>query len=66
VRNARCILTIGTNLFDSHPILGLEVRHALSKGACLISVDVRQTATTRQAGVWLQPKVGTDHVLLAG
>jgi predicted molibdopterin-dependent oxidoreductase YjgC len=66
VRNARCILTIGTNLFDSHPILGLEVRHALSKGACLISVDVRQTAMARQAEIWLQPKVGTDHVLLAG
>jgi len=66
VRAARCILAIGTNVFESHPILGLEIRHALSKGARLITVDTRQTTMARQSDVWLQPKVGTDHVLLAG
>jgi formate dehydrogenase alpha subunit len=66
VRDAACILAIGTNVFDSHPILGLEVRHALSKGAHLITVDARETSMARQSDVWLQPKVGTDHLLLAG
>jgi predicted molibdopterin-dependent oxidoreductase YjgC len=66
VRNAACILAIGTNVFESHPILGLEIRHALSRGAHLITVDARQTNMAKRSDVWLQPKVGTDHVLLAG
>lgn len=80
VRKAVCIITIGTNLFESHPILGLEVLHAInrsssdsrkksssgSKGACLITIDVRQTRLAQESDVWLQPKVGTDHVLLSG
>jgi formate dehydrogenase alpha subunit len=66
VRNAACILVIGTNVFKSHPILGLEIRHALSKGACLITIDARQTDTADKSDVWLQPKVATDQMLLAG
>jgi formate dehydrogenase alpha subunit len=66
VRDAACILAIGTNVFESHPILGLEMRHALSKGASLITIDARQTRMAQESDVWLQPKVGTDHVLLAG
>jgi formate dehydrogenase alpha subunit len=66
IRNAASILVIGANLFESHPILGLEIRHALSKGAQLITVDVRQTRLTKRSGLWLQPRVGSDHVLLAG
>jgi formate dehydrogenase alpha subunit len=66
VRDASCILVIGANLLESHPILGLEIRHALSKGASLITIDVRQTRTAEMSDVWLQPKIATDHVLLAG
>lgn len=66
VRNARCILAAGTNLSESHPILELEIRHALSQGARLITVDPRQTSLAKRSDVWLRPKVGTDHVLMAG
>ena len=66
VRNAACILTIGTNLSESHPILSLEIRHALSRGASLITIDTRETGLAKRSKVWLQPKVGTDHALLAG
>jgi predicted molibdopterin-dependent oxidoreductase YjgC len=66
VREADCILVIGANLFDSHPILDLEIRHALSRGAALLTVDTRQTKLAKEAALWLQPKVATDHVLLAG
>jgi predicted molibdopterin-dependent oxidoreductase YjgC len=66
VRDAACILAIGTNLFESHPILGLEIRHALSKGASLITIDARQTPMAQKSDVWLQPKMATDHMLLAG
>jgi predicted molibdopterin-dependent oxidoreductase YjgC len=66
IRDAACIVAIGTNLYDSHPILGLEVRHALSKGASLVTIDARQTKLAQAADVWLQPKITTDHLLLAG
>jgi predicted molibdopterin-dependent oxidoreductase YjgC len=73
IRNADCIMCIGTNLFESHPILGLEILHALrtrrpdsGKGVSLISVDTRQTRLAQEADVWLQPRMATDHVLLAG
>lgn len=66
MRDAACILAIGTNIFESHPLLGLEIRHALSKGARLITVDARQTPMAQESDIWLQPKMATDHVLLAG
>jgi len=66
IRKAACIVAIGTNVFDSHPVLGVEIRRALSRGARLITVDPRETEMAKRADVWLQPKVGTDHILLAG
>jgi predicted molibdopterin-dependent oxidoreductase YjgC len=66
IRRAACIVAIGTNAFDSHPIIGVEIRHALSRGARLITVDARETRMAKVSNVWLQPKIGTDHILLAG
>ena len=66
IRKAACILAIGTNVFQSHPIIGVEIRHALSKGARLITVDTCETNMAKGSTVWLQPKIGPDHILLAG
>jgi len=66
IRGAASILVIGANVYESHPIIGLEIRHALSRGACLITLDARQTDMTKMSDLWLQPKMGTDHILLAG
>ena len=66
IRKAACILAIGTNVFQSHPVIGVEIRHALSKGARLITVDTCETNMAKGSTVWLQPKIGTDHILLAG
>ena len=67
IRAADCILCIGTNVLDSHPILGLEILHALkTRGVSLIGVDTRHTRLADEADVWLQPRLATDHVLLAG
>jgi len=66
IRGARCILAVGTNVFDSHPLIGVEIRHALSRGARLITVDTRETDMAKRSDVWLRPKVSTDHILLAG
>jgi len=67
IRAAECIVCIGTNVLDSHPILGLEILHALrTRGVSLINIDTRQTRLAQEADVWLQPRLATDHVLLAG
>lgn len=66
LRDSGVVLVIGTNVFQSHPIVGLEIKHALERGAALVVLDPRGTATTDRADVWLRPAVGTDHVLLAG
>lgn len=65
VREADCIVVIGANLKESHPILDLEIRHALSRGAALLTFDTRQTELAKKAEVWLQPKAGTDYLLLS-
>lgn len=65
VEQANCIVVIGANLFDSHPILDLKIRQALNRGAALLTIDTRQTGLAKKASVWLQPKMATDHVLLA-
>ena len=65
IRDAAVILVIGANVYESHPIVGLEILHALESGASLITIDVRQTKMAKRSSLWLQPKIGTDHVLLA-
>jgi len=66
IRNTPSILVIGANVYESHPIMGLQIRDALSKGARLITVDTRETGMAKRSDIWLQPKIGTDHILLAG
>jgi predicted molibdopterin-dependent oxidoreductase YjgC len=65
IRDAKTILVIGANPYTSHPIVGLEIRHALSKGAQVIVVDPRQTKLAGAATLWLPARAGTDHVLIA-
>ncbi|HKM51604.1 MAG TPA: molybdopterin-dependent oxidoreductase [Candidatus Bathyarchaeia archaeon] len=65
LRDAAIILVIGANVYESHPIVGLEILHALDSGASLITIDVRQIKMAKRSSLWLQPKIGTDHVLLA-
>lgn len=66
VRDAACIVVIGANVFVSHPILGLEIKHALSNGASLITVDARLTRMSDCSEISLQPKIGSDYLVLAG
>lgn len=64
LRDAALILALGTNAIESHPMVGLEIRHALSKGARLITIDPRKTAMAGHSTLWLQPKLATDHLLV--
>jgi len=66
IGSAACILAIGTNTTEAHPVIGLEVKRAARKGAKLIVANPREINLVRFADLWLQHKPGTDVALLMG
>ncbi|MFC1984036.1 formate dehydrogenase subunit alpha [Chloroflexota bacterium] len=66
IGSAACILAIGTNTTEAHPVIGLEVKRAVRNGAKLIVANPREIELVRFADLWLQHKPGTDVALLMG
>ncbi len=66
IAGAGCILAIGTNTTEDHPIIALEVRRAVNQGAKLIVADPREIGLCRMAHIWLRQRPGTDVALLMG
>lgn len=61
-----CILAIGTNTTECHPIIGLGMVRAAERGAQLIVADPRAITLTQHATLWLRLKPGTDAALING
>ena len=67
IRNASCILAIGSNTTENHPVIGLEVKAAVrQRGAKLIVADPRRIELVDDAHLWLSQKPGTDVALING
>lgn len=66
IGEAACIFAIGTNTTVGHPIVGLEIQRAVSRGAKLIVANPRQIDLCRSASLWLRHRPGTDVALLMG
>jgi len=66
IRGANCILAIGTNTTEAHPIVGLEVKRAVNNGAKLIVADPREIDLVRFSHLWLRHRPGSDVALLMG
>lgn len=66
IAGADYIFAIGTNTTESHPIIGLQVKKALSEGATLVVADPRRTEVAGLAHHHLQIKSGSDIALLNG
>ncbi|MCL0078271.1 formate dehydrogenase subunit alpha [Dehalococcoidia bacterium] len=66
ISDAACILAIGTNTTEAHPIIGLRVKKAKQNGAKLIVANPRQIDLCRFADIWLQQRPGSDVALLMG
>ncbi len=66
IGDAGCILSIGSNTTSAHPIVGLEVKKAVSRGAKLIVANPREIDLCRSADLWLQHRPGSDVALLMG
>ena len=64
--NARCILAIGTNAPEAHPVLAMKVRQVVRNGAKLIVANPMEVDFVRDADLWIRHKVGTDVALLMG
>ena len=64
--NADCILIIGSNTMEQHPLIAKRMLKAKEKGAKLIVADPRRIPMMAFADVALQLKPGTDIALLNG
>ena len=59
-----CILVIGANPTDAHPVTGAKMKQKLMKGVTSIIVDPRRIELARYATYHLQLKPGTNVALL--
>jgi len=66
IGDAQCILAIGTNTTEAHPIIGMNVRRAVRRGSKLIVANPLEIGLVRNANIWLRHRPGTDVALLMG
>src|SRR5512136_100531 len=66
IGDAACIVAVGTNTTEAHPVIGLEAVRAVRNGAKLIVINPREIKLCRSATLWLRQKPGTDVALLMG
>jgi len=66
LRNSDCILVMGSNAAENHPISFKWVTKAVEKGATLLSVDPRFTRTSAKAHMYAPIRSGSDIAFLGG
>jgi formate dehydrogenase major subunit len=66
IKNSDCILIMGSNAAENHPISFKYVTEAQQKGTKLISVDPRFTRTSSKADIYTPIRSGTDIAFLGG
>ncbi len=59
-----CILVIGANPTDAHPVTGAKMKQKFMKGVTSIVIDPRRTELARYATYFLQLRPGTNVSLL--
>ncbi|MDA0195119.1 MAG: formate dehydrogenase subunit alpha [Bacteroidetes bacterium] len=59
-----CMMVIGANPTDAHPVTGAKMKQAAMKGTKLIVIDPREIALARYADYHLQLRPGTNVALL--
>ena len=64
IQNVQTLFVIGANPTEAHPIVGLEMKKALGRGARLIVCDPRVTWLAARAHVHVKHRPGTDNFLL--
>jgi formate dehydrogenase alpha subunit len=64
LKDSKCILAIGSNAWEAHPVIGWRVRDAKDKGAKIIVCDPRRTEMAKFADIHIQHYPGSDIALL--
>ena len=60
MHNAKCMLFVGSNAAEAHPVAMMHILHAKEKGARMIVVDPRFTRTAAHAHQYVRLRPGTD------
>ncbi len=66
LQNSDCILIMGSNAAENHPISFRWIMKAKERGATLIHVDPRYTRTSAKADFYTALRSGTDIAFLGG
>lgn len=64
LQDAKCILIIGSNTLEAHPIIGWRIRTAKDRGATVILVDPREIDIAYFCDLHLRILPGTDIALI--
>jgi formate dehydrogenase major subunit len=66
ILDADCVLVVGSNPLESHPVAGCYILRAKSeKKASIIVVDSRSNTFGFRADAWLRPNAGSEEALLS-
>jgi formate dehydrogenase major subunit len=66
IQNSDCVLIMGSNAAENHPISFKWVTRAQERGATLIHVDPRFTRTSAKADMYAGLRSGSDIAVLGG
>jgi formate dehydrogenase alpha subunit len=64
IQNVQTLFLIGANPTEAHPIIGIEMKKALRRGARLIVCDPREIWMARHAHIHIKHRSGTDNMLI--
>ncbi|MFI6596625.1 formate dehydrogenase subunit alpha [Nonomuraea sp. NPDC050536] len=66
VEAADCLLLVGANPVEAHPVVGARLLQRVLRGARLVVADPRAVGLARHADVHLRPRPGTNVALFHG
>ncbi|MFZ3323506.1 MAG: formate dehydrogenase subunit alpha [Usitatibacter sp.] len=66
LENTKCMMFIGSNAAEAHPVSMLHALHAKETGAKMIVVDPRFTRTAAKADQYVRLRSGTDVAFVFG
>jgi len=66
LKDSACMLSIGANTTEAHPVIGFEIKQATRRGSKLIIINPRRIGLVQHADLWLRPRSGTNVPLIMG
>ncbi|GAA2287354.1 formate dehydrogenase subunit alpha [Nonomuraea roseoviolacea subsp. roseoviolacea] len=66
VERADCLLVVGANPVEAHPVVGARLLQRVLRGARLVVADPRAVGLAHHADVHLRPRPGTNVALFHG